>query len=357
MLCEYCLPIFQGIDKPPHPDWKPPQYRTLEPLEKSHHPNWKSLETSAIQGYVLCKELHWKNRDRLSYDLTESSWTYYLFNTNVGQDHAMHLLFDITNRTAREEYFTVVPCRYLDPKLSIGSRNGKLPVSESLQAAREWMRLCSETHEGCKGPHQRDTLPTRLLELRATGVKLILTKAKKPTGTYAALSYCWGPPPYLFPRLTTSNMDDMLESEIPNALLPPAFREAISFVKDLGIHYVWIDCLCIVQDGTKSAADWKFESSNMKSVYSNCDLCLSLDRAASPQESILQGPTPEFMAPFEINTTGIFDAEGSSAESTKCVVFADNYFKNSLYRQPLGFRAWALQEKILPKRLLGFGDA
>ncbi|KAK2752251.1 heterokaryon incompatibility protein [Colletotrichum kahawae] len=229
-------------------------------------------------------------------------------------------------------------------------------MPESLQAAQEWMRLCSETHEDCKGPHHPDTFPTRLLEIGVTGVKLILTKVKKPTGTYAALSYCWGPPPYKFPRLTTSNMDEMLESEISNTMLPPAFREAISLTRELGIHYIWIDCLCIVQEGTKSAADWKIESSNMESVYSNCGLCLSLDRATSPQESIFHGPTPEFVAPFEVSTTGIFDADDCSAESTKCVVVAKLHFHNSLYQQPLGFRAWALQEKILSKRVLVFGE-
>ncbi|KAK1847904.1 heterokaryon incompatibility protein [Colletotrichum chrysophilum] len=358
MLCEYCLPIFQGIDKPPHPDWKPPQYRTLKPFEKSHHPNWKSLEISVTQGCMICKQLHWKTRDSSPDELTESSWTYYLLDLSGEQDGAMRLTIGTESRSGvtQEEYLRMVPCRFINTNPSIGSRNGKLPASESLQSAREWMRLCSGTHEDCRGPNQPDTFPTRLLKIGVTGVKLILTKDKKPTGTYAALSYCWGPPPYNFPRLTTSNMDEMLESEIPNATLPLAFRQAISFVQGLGIHYVWIDCLCIVQEGTKSAEDWKFESSNMKSVYSNCDLCLSLDRATSPQESILHGPTPEFMAPFEINTTGIFDADDFSTESTKCVVFAKHYFENSLYRLPLGFRAWALQEKILPRRVLGFGE-
>ncbi|KAF3809753.1 hypothetical protein GCG54_00005296 [Colletotrichum gloeosporioides] len=151
-------------------------------------------------------------------------------------------------------------------------------------------------------------------------------------------------------------MSHLLRSEIPYDALPLAFREALSFTQALGLNFIWIDCLCIIQEGTQSQQDWTAESSKMESVFSNCDICLSLYRARSPHESILNGPVPQFTAPFEINTTGIFkgnDDDGNG--STKCAVFSRLYFKNALFRQPLGSRAWALQERLLPDRLLGFG--
>ncbi|KAF4895954.1 hypothetical protein CGCF415_v006851 [Colletotrichum fructicola] len=241
-------------------------------------------------------------------------------------------------------------------ELSISTRNGTLQVSESLETARRWMHLCSETHQECGNPNHTSTFPTRLLKIRAAGLQLILTEVEKPTGAYATLSYCWGPPPYEFPRLTTSNIGDMFRSEIPNIALPVAFREAIGFVQELGIQYIWIDSLCIIQDGARSNDDWTFESSRMKSVYSNSAICLSLDRARSPQDSVIYGPDVQFMTPFEINTTGIFDENDLAAESKRCAVFSSQHFNNALYDQPLGSRAWALQERMLPPRVLGFGE-
>lgn len=148
----------------------------------------------------------------------------------------------------------------------------------------------------------------------------------------------------------------MFRSEIPNIALPVAFREAIGFVQELGIQYIWIDSLCIIQDGARSNDDWTFESSRMKFVYSNSPICLSLDRARSPQDSVIYGPDVQFMTPFEINTTGIFDENNLAAESKRCAVFSSQHFNNALYDQPLGSRAWALQERMLPPRVLGFGE-
>ncbi|KAF0324169.1 heterokaryon incompatibility protein, partial [Colletotrichum asianum] len=231
-----------------------------------------------------------------------------------------------------------------------------LPVMECLEAAQQWMRVCSETHHQCRDRSQPASYPTRLLEIGATGVRLIQTAQQPPSGPYAALSYCWGPPPHDFLRLTTSNISHLLRSEIPYDALPLAFREALSFIRALGLNFMWIDCLCIIQEGAQSQQDWTAESSKMESVFSNCDICLSLYRARSPHESIFNGPVPQFTAPFEINTAGIFkgnDVDGNG--STKCAVFSRLYFKNALFRQPLGSRAWALQERLLPDRLLGFG--
>jgi hypothetical protein len=46
--------------------------------------------------------------------------------------------------------------------------------------------------------------------------------------------------------------------------MPKTFRDAIVITKELGIQYIWIDSLCIIQD---SASDWAYEASRMASVY------------------------------------------------------------------------------------------
>jgi hypothetical protein len=47
-------------------------------------------------------------------------------------------------------------------------------------------------------------------------------------------------------------------------LLPKTFKDAIELTRRLGFQYIWIDALCIIQDGRD---DWKRECSLMGEVY------------------------------------------------------------------------------------------
>lgn len=38
--------------------------------------------------------------------------------------------------------------------------------------------------------------------------------------------------------------------------LPKTFRDALQFIKAIGISFIWIDSFCIIQDSVK---DWEFE--------------------------------------------------------------------------------------------------
>ncbi|TVY55546.1 hypothetical protein LCER1_G002742 [Lachnellula cervina] len=46
--------------------------------------------------------------------------------------------------------------------------------------------------------------------------------------------------------------------------LPPSFRDAVIVTRELGIRYLWIDSLCIVQDDLD---DWRKESAQMDRIY------------------------------------------------------------------------------------------
>ncbi|KXH27604.1 hypothetical protein CSAL01_00771 [Colletotrichum salicis] len=48
--------------------------------------------------------------------------------------------------------------------------------------------------------------------------------------------------------------------------LPKTYRDTISILKRLGLRYLWIDSLCIIQD---SVDDWRKESITMAEVYRN----------------------------------------------------------------------------------------
>ncbi|KAH9206190.1 heterokaryon incompatibility protein-domain-containing protein [Leptodontidium sp. 2 PMI_412] len=81
---------------------------------------------------------------------------------------------------------------------------------------------------------------------------------------YAAFTHCWGPE---MPEAGMTKQEN-LESHIHKidfSNLPKSFRDAILVAKSLGIRYIWIDSLCIIQN---SIDDWEFESAQMGLVYS-----------------------------------------------------------------------------------------
>lgn len=86
---------------------------------------------------------------------------------------------------------------------------------------------------------------------------------------YLAVSHCWG----LSPRLVTKRTNLLAhKSGILVTELAATFQDAIHVARALGIRFVWIDSLCIVQG---DFADWEREAARMGDVYSNAYLTVS----------------------------------------------------------------------------------
>jgi hypothetical protein len=89
---------------------------------------------------------------------------------------------------------------------------------------------------------------------------------------YVALSYVWGQTP----SYTTTTANVMLHRthggiEKVLYLLPRVVQDAIDLVRRLGLQYLWIDALCIVQDSPRS---WKLNAYNMDLIYGNATLTI-----------------------------------------------------------------------------------
>lgn len=324
----------------------------------SHHRDLESLTEAAVSGCKICEDLL-----RLTLKggnetiLASRPWVYFYFESLPGDNHRQVCICccrdDIITIASTEvsEYYLVTPSASIRVERTVADRRGSLSLSNSTKIARDWLRACSSEHGQCAAPKQPSFYPTRLLELRKSSVRLVLTEQQAPRGPYAALSYCWGPPPYTFIRLTTSKIEP-LQAGILDVQLPLAFQEAIKFTRSLGIRYLWVDCLCIIQEGPGSKEDWLYESTRMQDVYANCLICLALYRAANPRESVFFGPPPNFPSHFVMKTNGLFD--GDTSPNHKTVAVPRRYFRNGLLWQPLGSRAWALQERLLPPRVVNF---
>lgn len=171
------------------------------------------------------------------------------------------------------------------------------PHSSLLRAstlARKWLAYCIANHAACMNNSNPSWYPTRLLEIEPKNVipTLIESKASILRGRYACLSHCWGSLPIV--RLLRDNCGSFRKGIDP-VLLPKTFGDAIDFCKELGLRYLWIDSLCIIQD---SLDDWREESNMMCQVYRNSALCLSAAGAKDASKGFYFDRKAQDICPF-----------------------------------------------------------
>lgn len=148
----------------------------------------------------------------------------------------------------------------------------------SLDLAYEWFKECLEHHVSCNRSSERPFLPTRLVNVGClsddggTKCKLVLREEITPEERYATLSHCWGSSP-IKKKLIISKIEDM-RAGVSVSELPRTFQDAIVVARKLGLRYLWIDSLCIIQD-SPGDVDWAHESSLMNDVYGNSSCNIS----------------------------------------------------------------------------------
>lgn len=99
---------------------------------------------------------------------------------------------------------------------------------------------------------------------------------------YVTLSHCWGQSQHY-----TLNPDTAADLRVGIQIekLPNTFKDAISFASQLrGVGWIWIDSLCIYQEGPDSKADWLHEAALMQRVYQ--EAYLNISATASSDSSV-----------------------------------------------------------------------
>lgn len=206
-----------------------------------------------------------------------------------------------------------------------------------------WLRECDNFHENCLHENEYER-PSRLVSFDRDVVRVVHTAIFETMPKYATLSYCWGLKPFM--SLTRNTMESFLDGVYVRDL-PQTFRDAIRVAKELGLSYIWIDALCIIQNDPE---DWFIEASRMRSVYGNSYVNL----AASSATNVHQGffSRPERYKHYN----GGFCAR----VSTHNYSLVRNFHSSSVHEEAsenthLATRAWTLQEKLLPARTISFG--
>ncbi|PSN62761.1 HET-domain-containing protein [Corynespora cassiicola Philippines] len=224
-----------------------------------------------------------------------------------------------------------------------------LEPEETFEMAKKWLFDChdgSKAHDACSSGQRVGILPSRILDLGSRyPVRLVRLHwtDEGATGQYAALSYCWGGPQ---PIVTNkSNAQDFTDG-ILFSRFPKTIQDAITTTSRLGLRYLWIDCLCILQDDPE---DLSREIANMANIFQQAYVTIVAGSSRNVHEGFLKlRSSPKTLAvklPYECAGT-------EDAPYTEGSIFLEKASKYSAGNDPINLRAWTLQEQILSPRML-----
>lgn len=231
-------------------------------------------------------------------------------------------------------------------------------ASNTVNMAREWLRECSENHDGCRVRFNSKSLPSRLIDVgnpdqsgNFSVPHLIDAHGSFPSDVktgmdwqYVTLSHCWGKSTHL-----STKKDSLNERKyaIPLDSLNKTYADAVRVTRELQMQYLWIDSLCIIQD---SDEDWIKESSKMCFVYNNAKFNIAAAAALDGDSGFL----PERLS---VKLGHVLRSERKTIARSlwirPCIQSGHVTGEVGISLPcPLFGRAWVLQESILAARTL-----
>ncbi|KAK2015912.1 HET-domain-containing protein [Colletotrichum eremochloae] len=338
-----------------------------------HHVNATEFDAAAKSGCVFCRKLSASVGVLDDIDDTTAFYRWSIRETAQIRETKSYISITFRPVPGRgkglpEVRFDMLPEDDLGPIPNGNMESfGLRTDSEASQAKmKSWLEDCVANHSVCKARQANyHYMPTRVLDIGAPGspwppshIRIVHTKdiIEDEKKEYMTLSHCWGKEPFV--QLTAKDFLEFTTVGIPWKNSPRAspkdiysnknFVEAIETTRKLGIQYIWIDSLCIIQH---SKEDWNTEAKLMHKVYRNsyCNL------AAVDSEDCHGGL-------FRDRNYDVLPSRyvpGSSSHrfgGRNWRVLSSELWDEVLLGGPLYTRGWVFQERMLSPRLLQFGQ-
>lgn len=187
-------------------------------------------------------------------------------------------------------------------------------------------------------------MPKRVIDVGRNGDPMVYLRRtyESQPGEWIALSHQWGDKTLPVRLCTTTKNQANHEGGMRWEELPRTFRDAVKVTRKLKRRYLWIDSLCIVQEGPD--ADFEEQARRMEQVYSDAWCVLASSRAAGHNAGFLN-------ARHERSTITLYH-EGNPFYICQAI---DN-FEDHVLNGALNQRGWVLQEHALARRTVYFTD-
>ncbi|KAH6999147.1 heterokaryon incompatibility protein-domain-containing protein [Ilyonectria sp. MPI-CAGE-AT-0026] len=303
-----------------------------------HHDTFDELVASAGTGCALCRILADDFGSRpckflATFEKRKSLWWYF----GRWEPHVFNIV-------QHRPYDPVKECVFDANGIEVGKPDRfyrAIPRSsnskDAFDTARYWLKNCVDSHTNCSR-RTHNSLPTRVIYVGEPPLYQEVPRLYAQTAgqfdSYVALSHCWGGN---IPCKLTEAVLQKYQQALPMSQLPQNFLDAISVTRQLGLRYIWIDALCIIQD---SALDWQAEASKMASFYSQALVTVSaLDSDKS---------TKGFLGDRQRGYAKISRDFSVCQEELMPVDILD--------RSALDTRGWCMQERLLSPALLHFSN-
>jgi hypothetical protein len=299
MYCQICQTCFKSF-------W------TFPAVESHvHHRDYSSLVRSSAQGCWLCSDLLQSvhNTGRFK-DIPLTSWKHHSFGHGQSTRHSIevsqtsedwplvHFYARLISKncpllSSLEDASPITAPRTSTSEMLARNTGSKQTWSQVLR----WLEQCCSLHgRDCNPVSAAAFVPTRLLNVSEAGKVRLQTKFFNGPVRYVTLSHRWGAASNEQSILTTSNLGP-LQRNIDMETSSPTFKEAIEITRRLGVSFLWIDCLCIIQGDEQ---DWRHEASMMGTIYKNGFLNISA-HSEDATEGCFQFRDPARVALFPID--------------------------------------------------------
>tara|TARA_R110002003_G_scaffold37_3_gene2140 strand:+ start:5114 stop:5719 length:606 start_codon:yes stop_codon:yes gene_type:complete len=146
---------------------------------------------------------------------------------------------------------------------------------------------------------RQEPRPKRLLRIDDNGggdsVKVLLLETIDTSYKYVALSHCWGSNngaagrPGMIPQTTKENIGEHESCGLSGVSLTRTFRDTLDVTRNLGIEYIWIDSLCIVQNDQEEKNQ---EIPRMGSIYGGAYLVIAATLAENGDHGLYHKRRP-----------------------------------------------------------------